>query len=174
MNPIDELKQRYGAVIMSYEFIIPPTDDGWFGFVSGMTDIREGSNDTLKVVVTVSQGNGKWGMARLWRSWMKITADYMAANGAKMPLMTREDGSWYGSRPFNEKDAHELFTAQWLGVDENGNRLSWKKSEGENVADKGQRFIAMMRHQDWCIEKGIALPKPRNSELHELEQSQNM
>ena len=157
---------------MANEFFVANLDE--FLQVSGFTvDHFENGGGPLKFVATESQGNGKWGMARLWRKWMSVTADYMAANGSKMPLMIKSSGEWYGSRPFNANDAHELFTAQWLGLNENGERLSWKKSQGANVADKGQRFMAMLKHEQWCIEKGINLPQPRNSELHELKEQQN-
>lgn len=154
------------------EFFVHNQDE--FLQVSGYTcDHFESGGGPLRYKITESSGNGKWGMARLWRKWMAITAQYMANNGSKMPLMVRDDGTWYGSRPFDENDAHELFTRQWLGVDVEGNRLSWKKKEGANVADKGQRFIAMMKHQNWCIEKGIDLPLPRDSEYNELQEQQN-
>ena len=155
------------------EFLITSIDD--LNQVSGYAcDHFETGGGALKFKITESSGNGKWGMAKLWRKWMSITASYMANNGSKMPLMVREDGSWYGSRPFDANDAHELFTRQWLGVDSAGKRLSWQKKEGANVADKGQRFIAMMKHQNWCIEKGIDLPLPRDSEYSELQEQQNV
>ena len=137
--------------------------------------------DEHKLVIINSQpaGTGKWGMARLWRGWMATTAKFMAGNGAKMPLMINKDGVWYGSRPFDGNDAHELFTRQHLGVDENGKRLSWAKSikkeseDKERVATKGERFNALRKHEDWCTEKGISLFKPRNSEYQELINRQN-
>lgn len=118
---------------------------------------------------------GKWGMSRLWRKWMSQTADFMAKNGVTMPLMIDKSGRHYGSRPFNAEDAHELFTSQWLGVDKNGSRLSWAKSDhdGMKAATKGERFLAMQRHQSWCIEKGIDLFIPADSEFMELEKEQN-
>ena len=128
-----------------------------------------------KLIIVNSQpaGTGKWGMARLWRGWMSTTAKFMAGNGAKMPLMIKDDGSWYGSRPFDENDAHELFTRQWLGVDENGARLSWAKSGEQRKATKGERFNALRKHEEWAINKGIILFKPRDSEYEKLEQEQN-
>ena len=60
-------------------------------------------------MVSVSSGaTGKWSMARLWRAWMATTAQWMAANGATMPLGPLESKRQYGSRPFNQDDAHEL------------------------------------------------------------------
>ena len=120
-------------------------------------------------------GTGKWGMARLWRGWMATTAKYMAGRGAKMPMYIKPDGSWYGERPFNADDAHELFTHQHMGADELGRRLSWAKSikdenkDKERVATKGERFNALRLHEEWASNKGITLFKPRNnSEYQQL------
>ena len=157
---------------MADEFFLTGVD-GMYKISSYTHDHFRDGGGPLKFVATESKSNGKWGMARLWRKWMSVTADYMAANGSKMPLMIKSSGEWYGSRPFNANDAHELFTAQWLGVNEHGDRLSWKRSQGANVADKGQRFLAMLKHEHWCIEKGINLPQPRNSELHDLKEEHN-
>lgn len=128
-----------------------------------------------KLIIVNSQpaGVGKWGMARLWRSWMSTTAEFMAGNGVKMPLMINAEGVWYGERRFNPDDAHELFTRQHLGVDENGVRLSWAKSGSQRKATKGERFNALRKHEIWCSDRGIILFKPRNSEYDKLEQEQN-
>ena len=137
--------------------------------------LLQGEIDSDKLIIINSQpaGTGKWGMARLWRSWMATTAKYMAGNGAIMPLMIKESGEWYGQRPFDANDAHELFTRQWLGVCENGYRLSWAKSGNQRKATKGERFNALRKHENWCIEKGIVLFKPRGSEYEKLEEQQN-
>ncbi len=111
---------------------------------------------------------GKWSMARLWRGWMATTADYMAKNGVTMPLMVNADGVTYSSRPFNSDDAHELFTRQHLGVDENGVRLSWAKSGEQRKATKGERFNALRLHEEWASSRGISLFKPRGSEYDKL------
>lgn len=141
--------------------------------VSDIHDHFSSNTTSLRIQITESSGNGKWGMARLWRKWMQETADCMAANGVTMPLMIGKGGQFYGKRKFNSQDAHELFTSQHLGLNENGERLSWAKSEGANVADKGQRFMAMLKHEEWCQSRGINLTQPRNSELHELKEAQN-
>jgi len=131
--------------------------------------------DEHKLIIITSQaaGTGKWGMARLWRAWMATTAKFMAGRGSKMPLMIKPDGEWYGARPFDANDAHELFTRQWLGVDADGYRLSWAKSGKQRKATKGERFNALRKHEDWCIEKGITLFKPKGSEYQELIDKQN-
>ena len=152
-----------------------------------------------KLVIVSSQpaGTGKWGMARLWRAWMKTTGDSMASHGVTMPLMViskypknsnlidkaianlrsllgrgQNFAITYGTRPFNENDAHELFTRQHLGVDESGNRISWAKSGDKRKATKGERFNALRKHEQWCCDRGIVLFKPRGSEYDQLEQEQ--
>lgn len=139
-------------------------------FIESLQD--EINESKLVIVQTQPFNTGKWGMAKLWRAWMQTTADFMAGNGCKMPLMIKPDGSWYGERPFDASDAHELFTRQWLGVDEDNNRLSWAKYGSHRKATKGERFNAMRKHENWCVEKGITLFKPRNSEYTQLEKQQ--
>lgn len=141
-----------------------------------MNDIQsEISEHKLLIVSSQPAGVGKWGMARLWRSWMSKTAEFMACNGVTMPLMFDVSGKPYGKRPFDANDAHELFTRQHLGVDENGLRLSWAKSNskkinGVRVATKAERFHAMQRHEAWCSERGIILLKPRDSEYAKIQE----
>lgn len=116
---------------------------------------------------------GKWGMAKLWRAWMATTADFMASNGVTMPLMIGSNGEIYSKRPFNANDAHELFTRQHMGVDENGVRLSWAKSGDQRKATKGERFNALRLHEEWASTKGISLFNPRDSEYQKLIDKQN-
>lgn len=132
--------------------------------------------DTLNVEFHDGK-TGKWGMAKIWRKWMAETSQWMAAQGATMPLCFDKDGNPYGKRPFNESDAHELFTARWLGVDADGNRLSWSKRgrEGMRPAEKSERFHAMQRHEQWCLERGIKLFNPRDeNEYREMEKEQEL
>ncbi|WP_299262925.1 hypothetical protein [uncultured Psychrosphaera sp.] len=129
----------------------------------------------IMIVTAQSANTGKWGMARLWRKWMATTAKYMADNGVTMPLMFDIDGKPYGSRPFNPEDAHELFTRQHLGVNANGERLSWGRDNPENgdrKATKGERFHALRKHEMWASEKGITLFVPRNSEYIDLQEQE--
>lgn len=132
----------------------------------------------LKVTIKDSS-TGKWGMSRLWRSWMASTAQWMAKQGSRMPVAAEINGKptmnffhpnaiiteW---RPFDGNDAHEAFTRKWLGTNNNGERLSWKRDEGVNVADKGQRYEAMVQHQVYMLEKGIQFMDPRDSEFRQL------
>jgi len=125
----------------------------------------------LLLVTTSDPSTGKWGMAKLWRAWMATTGEWMAQQGATMPLCLNSDGSHYGSRPFNADDAHELFTARWLGVDADGIRLSWSKQGHDDMrpATRGERFHALQLHEQWASDKGIILLKPRDSEYMQIE-----
>ena len=123
----------------------------------------------------IEQDTGKWGMAKLWRVWMESTCKYMNSAGVRMPLMVKSTGESYGSRGFTPEDCHLLFTSQWLGVDKDGMRLSWSKKgrDGMRAATKGERFHAMLRHEEWALSRGIVLMKPRDSEYWKLEQESN-
>jgi hypothetical protein len=139
-------------------------------------EIQKELEDKPNLVISIKSGNtGKWGMARLWRAWMASTAKFMAQNGVTMPLMYDANGNDYGRRLFDANDAHELFTRQWLGVDENGERLSWSKvgNDGMRAANKGERWLAMFKHEQWALERGIILFKPRGSEYEKLTDEQN-
>ena len=136
---------------------------------------KELQNEPVLVLQVKSATVGKWTITRLWRSWMASTAEVMDGNGVTMPLMISSDGKHYGSRSFNSEDAHELFTNRWLGVDENGNRLSWSKSDnnGMRAATKGERLHAMRQHEEWATERGILLMQPSDSEYMRLKNEQD-
>ena len=114
---------------------------------------------------------GTWGMLKLWRVWMKETAEFMKSNGVVMPDYIDGNGKSHGKREFRADDAHELFTARWMGVDNNGRRYSWalrSKNPDLMPAPKEKRLYAMDKHQDWAIERGLKLFNPEKSELREL------
>jgi hypothetical protein len=129
------------------------------------------------VIVVSSQdaGTGKWGMSRLWYMWMSQTAEWMVERGAKMPLFLNPDGTYRATRLFNEDDAHELFTSKYLFLDAYGTRLSWarKAHNGMRPATKAERWLAMLKHDQWATEKGILLFHPRDSEYQQLTDEQN-
>lgn len=107
---------------------------------------------------------------------MKETATWMAWQGAKMPLCYDREGNPWGERPFNEYDAHELFTHKWLGSDESGVRFSWRMrgedKSGGTPAPKSKRLYAMEKHDQWCASRGIILTIPDNSEYRQLQREQ--
>jgi hypothetical protein len=131
------------------------------------------SNPVL-LVTTKGQRTGKWGMARLWYSWMATTADFMAARGVTLDIKNSA-GDVIETLPFDQDAAHELFTKKWLGVGEDGKRLSWSRSgrEGMRAATKGERYDALRQHEAWAIDKGIDLFHPRDSEYRELRVAQD-
>ncbi len=134
-------------------------------------DIQEELETNPQLIVTAqSKSTGKWGLSRLWRMWMGITAAWMAGRGCKQPLWIDEKGKHHGSRMFIPQDAHELFTHLWLGADENGKRLSWAKKDHDDMraATKGERFGALRSHEEYATERGIILLKPRDSEYQKL------
>lgn len=145
-----------------------------------MTQLISQLQDELEtspiLVISIQPENtGKWGMAKLWRMWMKPTAEFMHRGGCTMPLMIKPDGSTWGTRKFEKQDAHELFTSRWLGVDADGTRLSWarKGHDGMRAATKGERFNALRQHEDWATEKGLQLFNPRGSEYEQLTKEQD-
>ena len=134
-------------------------------FNSLQDELKQGS---YLIVEVKNPSIGKWGMSRLWRAWMKTTADFMATNGCIMPMYQTSKGDIIGSRPFDSNDAHELFSSRYLS-DSNGNRLSWgKTSKDKRVATKGERVNALRQHEQWAIEKGVKLIHPKDSEYEQL------
>lgn len=122
------------------------------------------------IIETKSHKTGKWGMAKLWRSWVAKASEYMANNGAVMPIFLDKNGRYKKTRPFNASDGHELFTMNLLGCDKDGVRLSWAKSshDGMRAATQGERFHALRMLEEWCTNRGIILFKPRDSEYSKL------
>jgi len=134
-------------------------------------ELKQGS---YLILETKNPSIGKWGMARLWRAWMKTTADHMADKGITMPHYQKVNGENVGVRPFDFNDAHELFTSRFMmGAD--GVRLSWSKSGSDTAraATKGERFHALRQHHEYCTGLNIILFNPKDSEYAQLEQEQN-
>lgn len=129
--------------------------------------------EPVLLVTAKSARTGKWGMAKLWRSWMSTTAEFMSARGVTVDIRNSA-GQIISSQEFTAEDAHELFSRKWLGVDEEGRRLSWSRSgrEGMRPATKGERWWALRQHEDWATDKGIALFLPRESEYRDLSEEQ--
>jgi hypothetical protein len=141
------------------------------------------SGKPLKVVVT-KKSNGTLSMLALWRLWMKEIAIYQAKRGATMPITVPSMGAEgfleskvIGSRPFDEKDAHEAYSALCLGSDETGNRYSWAVNsdeyQGRKVASIGKKLYAMQKFHHFCVEHGIKITIPDNSEYNQLQGDQN-
>lgn len=133
------------------------------------TQLQEELSNNHSLVVSVKSGStGNWSMQRLWRVWIKTVSDWMAQNGATMPLVVK-DGQAKGVRPFNADDGHELFSSHFL-PNENGQRISWSKKgrEGQRAATKGERYHALRQLEQFALERGIQLLKPKDSEYEGL------
>jgi hypothetical protein len=115
-------------------------------------------------VVKGKKAKSSQSMKGTWRMWMTETAEFMASQGVTMPLYIRRNGETYGTRAFNPQDAHELFMAQWGGVDASGDRYHQEK------VGKGEMLHIMDKHLAWSIEKGINLTIPRDGEYMQLKQ----
>jgi len=152
------------------DFLLSRAESEMLEFQAKLIDIRDSCDCSLQISVTKSNGTGKWGLSRLWRMWVKVASDWMADNGATMPLLIDRQGNFHGSRRFSAQDGHDLFCSYFLGLDEGGRRLSWVRSEGENVASKAQRYVALQKLEQWCLQKGIKLPQPRESEYFKMKE----
>lgn len=167
---------------MANEFLLTNTDD-LLAVSSFVNDHFDNEGKPLKVVIT-QRNNGTMPMRALWAMWMVDIAKYQARRGATMPILapkTNSDGSvgWktIGSRPFDEKDAHEAYTKLCLGCDENGVRLSWAVNsdvyEGRKVASISQKLHAMQKFHQFCVENAIPIRIPERSEYQELQSKQD-
>lgn len=70
------------------------------------------------------------------------------------------------SKPITNEKTHEYFVGYWLGRNENGER------EKTSRMDKARMLYMMEKHEQWCIEKGIPIIIPRESEYMELKNKQ--
>ena len=131
-----------------------------------------------KIVVTRC-AKGTWPLLKLWRSWMRSVAQWQAKRGAVMPVCapkTNPDGSIgykvIRHRPFDEKDAHEAYSALLLGCDDRGVRYSWvinkSENQGRKQADLSRRMHAMTKMHQFCVDHGIEISIPDDSEYKNL------
>lgn len=127
------------------------------------------------ILTTQPAAIGTWGLAKLWRVWITITHEFMKGNQVRIPTKFAEDGTWLKTRAITVQDTYELFTRCWMGVDEQGRRLSWAKNDkpDQRTATKGERFNCLRQHEQWALLNGIDLYKPRGNEYTALEDQQN-
>ena len=126
--------------------------------------------DIVDLSVREGVSEGTQSMLNTWMMWMGETAEFMRWQGVTMPLYIRKNGEMVGKREFRKDDAHDLFTSQYLGVDENGKRKTWSrtKNKDEFQASIGDRLFALDTHMAWSIEKGIKLTVKKDSEYMKL------
>lgn len=128
------------------------------------------------IVSTQPAAIGEWGMSKLWRVWMGITHQWLKGNNVKMPVYIDESsGLWTTSKHLSLQDTHEMFTLAWLGVDSNGKRLTWSMDDKGacRAATQGERLFCMQQHEQWALNNGINLFKPRGNEMSQLEKQTN-
>jgi len=146
-----------------------PSDDDARAF---MIDVQEGQ--VIEVDIVEQKNPGSQTLLNTWMMWMQETAQHMAWQGVTMPLYIRSNGEMVGKRAFEQRDAHELFTSQYLGLDADGLRKTWSrtKSTEEIQASVGDRLFAMDTHKQWAIEKGIQLTIKKDSQYMKLKAEQ--
>lgn len=149
-----------------------------FGFIA-ITEAGQKYFELLQLgdefEASVADGNpGSWPMLKTWRKWMDETAREMSRRGCTMPTYIDPEGVSHGTRAFKADDAHDLFTSMYLGTDNEGRRKTWSLTDkdGEIQASKGDRLWAMQMHVDYCMERGIKLTIPSNSEFRKLQEAQ--
>lgn len=139
------------------------TDAELKAFLTKLWD--DGIELPIKIKVTQARKTS-WPMKKTWRMWMTETADWMANNGATMPLVIRADGTVFGKRRFNPQDAHELWVSTWMGIDADGER--YKTASG----DKGEMVNMMEKHCAWAVERGLKLTIPAHGEYMTYREAQ--
>jgi len=117
---------------------------------------------------------GTWSMSKTWRKWVSEAALHWHHRGITMPLFVDKEGKPHGTRPINADDCHSMYTIQFLGADEKGNRLSWKMDSdgGVTVATKEQRLHAMDRFCQHAAEYSIPITIPNQGDYQEYREIQ--
>lgn len=104
-------------------------------------------------------------MNKTWRMWMETTGDWLRARGVVIDIRNGA-GEVVISKPITNEETHEYFVGYWLGRNENGER------EKTSRMDKVRMLYMMEKHEQWCIEKGIPIIIPRESEYMKLKNKQ--
>ncbi|WP_311747549.1 hypothetical protein [Proteus columbae] len=104
-------------------------------------------------------------MNKTWRMWMETTGEWLRARGVVIDIKNGV-GEIVLSKPITNEETHEYFVGHWLGRDENGER------EKTSKMDKARMLYMMEEHEQWCIEKGIPIIIPSNSEYMSLKRNQ--
>ncbi|QZI92440.1 hypothetical protein SIPHO078v2_p0081 [Vibrio phage 14E30.1] len=157
MNPIDELRERYGGVLMGFEKLVTSVDD--LHEISGYAhDHFEQGGGALKVRITNS---GKRSLSQNALMWKWLT---------EIAQQTKQKG--YGV--YSSEDMHEYFKNKFC-VDKSltiGKTTIQVKSTKK--LDKGEMTFYMNQIHHWAVNAGFRLSMPENSEYMKAMQSQNM
>lgn len=106
-------------------------------------------------------------MNKTWRMWIETTGDWLRARGVVIDIKNGH-GEVVLSKPITNEETHEYFVGHWLGRDENGEREKTRKM------DKARMLYMMEKHEAWCIEKGIPIIIPSDSEYMKLKEQQEI
>lgn len=104
-------------------------------------------------------------MNATWRMWMHTTGEWLRARGVVVDIRSGS-GDVALSRPITDDETHDYFVGHWLGRDENGEREKTRRM------DKGRMLHLMELHEAWCIEKGIPITIPSQSEFMAMKAKQ--
>jgi hypothetical protein len=97
--------------------------------------------------------------------WVETTGDWLRARGVVVDIRSG-NGTVVLSRPITNEEVHDYYVGHWLGRDESGER------EKTSRMDKGRMLHLMELHEQWCLDKGVPITIPNNSEFYELKQKQ--
>jgi hypothetical protein len=149
---------------MAYEFLIPPTEDGWLSFVSQMTDIRDGSDNTLKVKVT---STGK-------RSLSQNAFQHVIYQEISKYLISKGRSEW--TPEFTKKNLKNKFLG-WVDDEfidvKTGCKSVQSVLRSTSKLDKGESFHFTTAILDWAESIGCFIKIPESCEYRQLQEQQN-
>ncbi|AUR86969.1 hypothetical protein NVP1091O_66 [Vibrio phage 1.091.O._10N.286.52.B12] len=164
MNPIGELRERYGGVLMAFEKLVTSVDD--LHEVSGYAhDHFEQGGGTLKVKITNS---GK-------RSLSQNSFQHVCYQEISKYLVAKGRNEW--TPEFVKKNLKNKMlgwkTEAFVDVRTGERRDIWTLKSSSKL-DKGEAMNYITEILDWAESIGCHIKVPEDSEYMKLMQSQNM
>ena len=164
MNAIDELRERYGAILMAYEKLVISVDD--LHEISGYAhDHFEQGGGALKVRITNS---GK-------RSLSQNSFQHVCYQEISKYLVAKGRDEW--TPEFVKKNLKNKIlgwqTEIFVDVKTGERREIWTLKSSSKL-DKGEAMNYITQVLDWAESIGCHIRIPEDSEYMKLMQSQNM
>lgn len=157
MNAIDELRERYGAILMAYEKLVTSVDD--LHEISGYAhDHFEQGGGALKFKITNS-GNRSLSQNNLYWKWLTEIAQ-----------QTKDKGYGY----YDSEDMHEYYKDRFCPDKSLTIGKTTIQVKSTKKLDKGEMTFYMNQIHQWAVNAGFRLSMPEDSEYMKLMQSQNM
>ncbi|AUR90517.1 hypothetical protein NVP1144O_69 [Vibrio phage 1.144.O._10N.286.45.B3] len=157
MNAIDELRERYGGVLMAFEKIV--TNTNGLHEISGYAhDHFEQGGGALKVRITNS---GKRSLSQNNLYWRWLT---------EIAQQTKEKG--YGD--YDSEDMHEYYKDRYCPDKSLTIGKTTIQVKSTKKLDKGEMTFYMNQIHQWAVNAGFRLSMPEDSEYMKAMQSQNM